>query len=98
MRTALILFIGCFAGLALAQDTTITLLADGAPALSLRVPKDAKVTATTNHTTITTSKLALYIWTAANAKTPDDALPGVAGLIKTEFTNFKPTSPHDYDC
>jgi len=92
MRIALTFFIVAFTALASAQDTPITVSADGAPVLALRVPRGAKVTTTGNHTAIKATNLTLHIWTVANAKTPDDAIPGVAGLITSEFTNFKATS------
>jgi hypothetical protein len=92
MRLIATLFIAGFAACAPAQDTPITVSAGGAPVLALRVPRGAKVATTGGHTAIQTPSLALHLWTVAGAKTPDDALPGVAGLIQSEFVNFKATA------
>jgi hypothetical protein len=78
-----------------AQDKSATLPMDGKPALALQVPAAAKVTSTNGYLNIRTTNLSLHVWTVPNARTVNDALPRAAGLIKSEFINFKTTTTTD---
>ncbi|MEO6785236.1 MAG: hypothetical protein ABI318_03795 [Chthoniobacteraceae bacterium] len=73
---------------AFAEDKQATITAGDAPALSLTVPKEAKVTKKGDMTKIEAKHLWIYLWHVPNAKTVADAVPRVATIIKSEFTDF----------
>jgi hypothetical protein len=58
------------------------------PALTLTVPKTAKVTTDAVRMTIDTSKFNLYLW-ATKAKTVDNEVKVVAKTVKSEVVNLK---------
>src|SRR5580658_1742968 len=100
MTTNLTRFLASVFGLALAltasaQDKTVTLLADGKPALALLVPTAAKIASSNNYVNIHTTNMSLHIWAVTGAKTVDDAVPRVGEIIKSEFIKFTITSTKD---
>ena len=80
------------AALVSAQETNLTISAEGSAALILRIPQAARVTTEGNHTLIETTNLTLHLWPISKAKTIDEVLPLLAETIKCEFVNFKPNS------
>ena len=93
MRISTITFALCaLAGLAAAQDTNLTILAGGTPVLALKIPQDANVTVTGEHTVVQTKETTFHVWSLASLKTPEEALPRITEIIKGEFVNFKPES------
>jgi hypothetical protein len=83
------------AAMASAQDKSAALSVDGKPALALRVPAKAKVTATNGYLNIQATNLSLHVWAVPNAKTAGEALPRAADIIKSEFLNFKTNAVMD---
>ena len=83
------------ASYARAQETNLTVSVAGAPTLVLRIPKDANVTVTGNHTVIQNPNTTFHLWSLADSKTPEEALPHLQEIIKGEFINFKPTATND---
>ncbi len=91
----LTLALSVFAAVASAQETNLTISAEGVPGLVLRIPSAASVTVTGDHTMVQTATATFHLWPVASAKTTDEALPRVTELIKGEFVNFKPKSTND---
>jgi hypothetical protein len=58
-------------------------------ALSLTVPKTAKVTTDDGKTTIDTNKCNVYLWLAPKAKTVDEAVATIGEIIKSEVKDVK---------
>jgi hypothetical protein len=83
------------ASLVSAQEKAVTISAGGAPALVLHVAQNAEVTATESRTVVKAKDLTLYLWPVSGVKTPTEALPRVADLIKSEFVNFKPSATNE---
>ncbi len=83
--------------LASAEDVSVTLPLHGKPALVLKVPAAAKVTATNGYFKIRTTNLSLYLWPVSEAKSAQDALPRVAEIIKSRFINFKASTTNQMD-
>ncbi len=77
------------------EGTSATLSVDGRPALVLKVPAAAKVTTTNGYLHLQATNLTLYVWAVPKAKTVNDAIPGVAEVIKSEFVKFKTASIMD---
>jgi hypothetical protein len=91
MRIITITFVlATLAGLAAAQETNLTILAGGKPALTLMIPQEANVTVTGDHTVVQTKETTFHVWSLGNVKTTEQALPRVTDIIKGEFVNFKP--------
>jgi len=78
-----------------AQETNLTISVEGSAALVLRIPKDANVTVTGNHTVIQNPNTTFHLWSLADAKTINDAVPRIQEIIKPEFVNFKPTTTNE---
>jgi len=83
------------AGLASAQDTSVTLSVDGKPVLTLQAPPAAKVTSSNGYVNIRTTNMSLHVWAVPKARTAKAALPRAAELIKSEFIKFAPTTNMD---
>ena len=88
-------FIASAAVVASAEEKSVTLTVDGKPVLALTAPAAAKVTASNGYVNVRTTNVSLHVWAVRGAKSVNDALPRVAGLIKSEFINFKTTSSTD---
>jgi hypothetical protein len=102
MRIASFVMLFVFAAvLAQAQEQIIDIHAgttstNSSPALSLAVPKYAKVITKDNKTIVQIPKqLICELWSVADAKTPDDAIAHVPEVIKSEFTGFKASTTND---
>jgi hypothetical protein len=95
MRLLAAVFVIASAGVASAQDTSVTLSVDGKSALALQVPPAAKVTSSNGYINIRTTNMSLHVWTVPKARTAKDALPRAAELIKSEFVKFTATSVTD---
>jgi hypothetical protein len=74
---------------ALAEAKTISFPPGKDAAVTLVVPKTAKVATDNGKTTIDTSKFNLYLWLAPKAKTVDEAVAGVGEIVKSEAINLK---------
>jgi hypothetical protein len=72
---------------ALAEDKTVSIPAES-PALTVAVPKTAKVTTDGGKTMIDVSKCNVYFWVAPKAKTVDEAVANVAEIIKSELKDI----------
>ncbi len=70
------------------NDKTVSIPPGKSPAVTLTVPKTAKVTTDKGKTTIDTNKFNLYLW-ATKAKTVDNAVKNVARTVKSEVVNLK---------
>ena len=79
----------CSRRAALAEDKTVSFPPGKDAAVTLTVPKTAKVTTDNGKTTIDTSKFNLYLWLAPKAKTVDEAVAGVGDIVKSEAINLK---------
>jgi len=97
MGIAASIFFTSVAALASAQDTNVTLLVDGKPALSFKVPAAARVISTNGYVRIQTTNLTMHVWAVPNAKTVNDALPRAGEIIKSEFLNFKTNAVMDME-
>ena len=86
----MMIFLTAAADFVSAQETNLTILAGGAPALTLRIPQGANVTVTGDHTVVQTKETTFHVWSLGNLKTTQEALPRVSEIIKGEFVNFKP--------
>jgi hypothetical protein len=73
---------------AFAEDKQIAIAAGNAPVLNLTVPKEAKVIKKGEMTKIEAKPLWIYLWHIPAAKTVGEAVPRVAAIIKSEFTDF----------
>ena len=92
MRTSLTLFALALLHLtAFAEPREITIPAGNAPALKLEIPKDAKATTEGDKTSILLKDAWVYLWSVPTAKTIAETVPQAATIIKSEFTDFKPT-------
>ena len=90
MRTIIIATAVLFTGaVALAEDKSVSIPPGSDAAVTLSVPKAAKVTADNGKTTVDTNKFNLYLWLASKAKTVDEAVAGVGEIIKSEAINLK---------
>ena len=78
----------CTGSVALGQETAVTVSMGDVPALVLTVPQGAKVTPLKNKTVIQTADMFLHIWPVAGVKTPAEALPRLAELIKGDVLKF----------
>ena len=79
----------CFAAVATAEDKTISVPPGRDAAVTLIVPKTAKVTTDNGKTTIDTNKVNVYLWLAPKAKTIADAVAGVGEIVKSEVKDLK---------
>jgi len=86
-----LLTLALFSLSAFAEDKQATIAAGKVPALSLSIPKQAKVTTKGEMTKIEAKPLWIYLWHVPDAKTVADAVPRVGTIIKSEFTDFKLT-------
>jgi hypothetical protein len=88
MRTSLTTFALLLIGsAAFAEDKEISAQV-GDASLKMTVPKDTEVTKKTGRTILHANKVWIYLWDVAEAKTVADAVPMVAKIIKSEFTDF----------
>jgi len=79
-----------FARVVAAQETNLTIVAGGTPAMSIKIPQSANVTVTGDHTVVQTKETTFHIWSLDKLKTSEEALPQISDIIKAEFVNFKP--------
>jgi len=73
---------------AVAEDRTITVLADKEPVLELTAPANAQVTLIKDKTVIETTNMFLYVWSVAGAKTLDEAQARLDDTIKVDVLKF----------
>jgi hypothetical protein len=73
---------------AFAENQEITIPAGNAPALKLEIPKDAKATTKGAKTSFLLKDAWVFLWSVPTAKTVAEAVPQVATIIKSEFTDF----------
>ena len=85
---ALILFLTLLSVAALAEDKQATLVIGKSPALAFTIPKEAEVTTKGEKTSIQSKHLWVYLWEIPTAKTVAEAVPHIATIIKSEFTDF----------
>lgn len=71
-----------------AQERTVTVPVDQAPALELAVPAETKVSQEKDKTVIQTTNMFLYVWPVAGAKTVDEAQVRLADTIKGDVLKF----------
>ena len=96
MRIIMIgLFIVVFGVLARAQEMPLTVSAGGAPVLSLKVPAGTKVTPMKEKTVIQTTNMFLHVWLVPGAKTPNDAIPRLAEVIKGDVLDFRASATNE---
>jgi len=81
-----------FAIPALAQERTVTVLADKTPVLELTVPRGATVTLIKDKTVIQTTNMFLHVWAVAGARTLAEARARLGVVIKDDVLKFVPTS------
>jgi len=80
------------ASVCLAENTNITIVANGSPALVLTVPQTAKITMKQEKTEIKTKDMTLYLWAIPPAKTIDEGVAQVADVIAHEVVKFVATT------
>jgi hypothetical protein len=96
MRISTITFaLSTLTGFAAAQETNLTISVSGTPVLALRIPQDANVTVTGDHTVVQTKETTFHVWSLSSLKTAGEALPRVTEIIKGEFVNFKPEATNE---
>ena len=101
MRQALlILGFAAFCATAVAADksTTLTVVVDQKPALTLQLPGDwttKEFKGGKIRITPANAPVHIQLWNVANAKTVADALPLVAEVVKSEVTDFKAVESKD---
>jgi len=92
MRTSLtLLFLALLHLTAFGETQEITVPAGDGSALKVEIPKDAKATTQGDKTSILLKDAWVYLWAVSTAKTVAEAVPQAATIIKSEFTDFKPT-------
>jgi len=80
------------ANVCLAENTNLTIVAKGSPALVLTVPQTAKITLKQEKTEIKTKDMTLYLWAVSPAKTIDEGVAQIANVIVHEVVNFVATT------
>jgi hypothetical protein len=90
-RTLTLLALALLPLAAFAENQEITIMARNTPALKLEIPKDAKATTKGAKTSFLLKDAWVYLWSVPTAKTVADAVPQAATIIKSEFTDFKPS-------
>jgi len=76
----------------LAENTNITIVANGSPVLGLTVPQSATVTTKQEKTEIKTKEMTLYIWAIPTAKTVDEGAAQIPNVIAREVVQFVATT------
>ena len=91
MKLTLVCFL-IATGICLAENTNITIVAHGVPALGLAVPQPATVTSKKEKTEIKTKEMTLYIWAIPTAKTVDEGSAQIPDVIAHEVVQFVATT------
>ena len=76
----------------LAETTNVTIIAEGTPALVLKIPQSVKVTSKKEKTEIKTKEMTLYIWAIPTAKTVDEGTAQIPNVISREVVQFVATN------
>jgi len=76
----------------LAENTNITIVANGSPVLGLTVPQSATVTTKQEKTEIKTKEMTLYIWAIPTVKTVDEGTAQIPNVISREVVQFVATN------
>ena len=76
------------ASVCLAENTNITIVANGSPALVLTVPQPTTITMKQEKTAIKTKDMTLYLWAIPPAQTIDEGVTMISNVVVHEVVEF----------